>query len=502
MRKILLMLLLILVLGLIPTASAISTLTIGAISYDGTPVKNESTTVRSSISASSISGTVVVNVTLTDNSGLFSIPAATKSLTFTADGKQAISWTITATSLGNDSTPVTIQASGDDGSSASKTLLSLITVQDSPVISVTTSSDNTSVVAGDTVIIRYTVSNSAAVGAASATNTNIALVLPRGWSLTGGQSLISDSFDDEEEEGEELDEVTGYWSLKSGISPHALGTLAPGASTSGLWVVTADYPSSSNTITLDTTSSRPGGTVSETISISGPASSTPSSDDSNDGEPTANIAIDQAEHIQKVILKDQSVDFSFKEVKTPVMGISFYTLVIPPNEVEIHVQQLYNRSVSTTIDPPGEVYTNLNIIYILTSAKEIKDLKIKFKVKKNWLDNKGIESSEIALYRWNDNKWNALLTTQINADSENVYYTADTPSLSAFAISTKTADTSVNEISPAETTLKQKKTPDVDTTVDLQPEKKGLLSSFEIFMLMTGLLAVAYIIVRKLIKSS
>lgn len=478
MRKILIMFLVILVVGSIPTASAISTLSIGAISYDSTVVKDESITVTSSIGASSVSGTVVVDVTLTDNSGLFSIPTATKSLTFTSDGTQAVSWTITATSSGDDSTPFTIQASGDDGSSSSKTSSSVITVQDRPVISVSKSSDKTSVVAGDSVTISYTVSNSAAVGAASATNTNVALVLPSGWSLT------------------------------SGSSSYAIGTLAPGASSLGSWVVTADSPSLSNTITLDTTSTIPGGTVSKTISISGPAGSTPPSGggggggggDGGSNEPTANIEINQAEYIQKVV-KDQSVDFSFTEVKTPVIGVSFYTLLIPSNEVEVRVQQLYNRSVSTTIDPPGEVYSNLNIICGLTSAKEINDVKIKFKVKKDWLDNKGIDSSEIVLYRWNDDKWNALPTAQTNADNKDVYYTAETPGFSAFAISTRTADnavdTSVDKKSLAEMTSEQENSPEADTAADVQPKKKGLLPGFEIFVTITGLLAVAYIILRK-----
>ena len=60
----------------IQAASAVATLSVGAISYDSTVVKDESITVSSSVTASTVTGTLTVDVTLTDNSGLFNIPTA------------------------------------------------------------------------------------------------------------------------------------------------------------------------------------------------------------------------------------------------------------------------------------------------------------------------------------------------------------------------------------------------------------------------------------------
>src|SRR4030065_1149052 len=85
----------------IQAASAAATLDVGTISYDSTVVKDESITVSSSVTASAVTGTLTVDVTLTDNSGLFSITTATQQLQFTTNSTKAISWTIKATSSGS-----------------------------------------------------------------------------------------------------------------------------------------------------------------------------------------------------------------------------------------------------------------------------------------------------------------------------------------------------------------------------------------------------------------
>ena len=59
----------------------------------------------------------------------------------------------------------------------------------------------------------------------------------------------------------------------SGTNPYVLGSIAPGASMSGSWIVRADSPAASNTLTLNASSSIPGGTVSKTVSITGPSGS-------------------------------------------------------------------------------------------------------------------------------------------------------------------------------------------------------------------------------------
>ncbi|MCK5660952.1 MAG: PGF-pre-PGF domain-containing protein, partial [Methanosarcinales archaeon] len=165
-------------------------------------------------------------------------------------------------------------------------------------------------------------------------------------------------------------------------------------------------------------------------------------------EPSANIEINQVEYIANVV-KDATTDFSFTKPLTPVSGISFYTLMTPSRDVEIRIQQLYNRSMSTTIDAPGTAYKHLNIISSLAAPKEIKDTKVKFKVANEWMTDNGITSSDIVLYRWHNESWNTLAASITGTDSDFTYYVADTPGFSPFEISTVPAPAPAMDISSA-----------------------------------------------------
>ncbi|MGV8141122.1 MAG: PGF-pre-PGF domain-containing protein, partial [Candidatus Woesearchaeota archaeon] len=66
----------------------------------------------------------------------------------------------------------------------------------------------------------------------------------------------------------------------------------------------------------------------------------------------------------------------------------------------------------------------------------ISDAKIKFKVAKKWLEDKKVIDDEILLWRF-DGVWNEINTTIVKDDETYVYYTADSPGLSLFAISTR-----------------------------------------------------------------
>lgn len=61
-------------------------------------------------------------------------------------------------------------------------------------------------------------------------------------------------------------------------------------------------------------------------------------------------------------------------------------------------------------------------------------MKIKFKVEKTWLANNNIASATIALQRYADNKWNKLSTSKVSEDATYIYFEAESPGLSVFAI--------------------------------------------------------------------
>lgn len=415
MRKIsILMLVLMLVVGTVPTASAVSTLSVGAISYDSTVVKDESITVTSSVTASSVSGTLTVDVTLTDNSGLFNIPTPTQQLQFTTDGTKAVSWTITATSTGTNAAPFTISASGDDGGFGSKTSASVVTVKDRPIITATLSSSASSVVAGDSVVLSYVVSNSASAGAADATGVTATLTLPSGWSTTD-------------------------------TNPYSLGTIAPAASKSGSWTVTATSPAESNTFTLSAASTIPGGTVTDTSLVTGPSTTTP--DTSGGAGAAGGVSEESFENIDvKDVVKvyvavNTEAEYTFTEEENPIDVVEFTSLVTA-GYTNVVVEVLKDTSDLVSTAPPGKVYKNINIWVGSggwASTQTIADPKISFSVDKSWISGNNVDPDTVKLLRYTT-EWNELETTKTSEDADKIYYSAETPGFSPFAITALTED--------------------------------------------------------------
>lgn len=402
---------------MIPTASATATLTIGAITYESTIVKDESMTITSSVTASTVSGTLTVDVTMTDNSGLFDIPTPTQQIQFTTDGTKAVSWTITATTSGNNPAPFTITASGDDGSIGAKTSSSVVTVKDRPVITVLASSNISSISAGNSAQISYTVSNAASSGAADSTNVVITLVRPSGWSLS------------------------------SGTDSYTLGTIAPGGSLVGSWVVMANTPLASNTFTLNVASTIPGGTVSNTTSITGPSSTDNSNSNTGSGggggggggasnEKYSNIEV--KEKYDLAIYKDKITSYKFSDKKNPVLYINI-TGNVNSGDITTSVEVLRNNSTMVKNAPEGLAYKNFNI-WVGTSGfgmpgnKKIKEAIISFYISNSWFERNNINKEDVRLVLWDGSQWINLETEEKNKDSINTYYEAKTTSFSNFAI--------------------------------------------------------------------
>jgi len=79
-------------------------------------------------------------------------------------------------------------------------------------------------------------------------------------------------------------------------------------------------------------------------------------------------------------------------------------------------------------------YKNLDITKGLALEDDImSDITIKFQVLKSWLSENGVDKSSVVLYRYNYG-WVELETTTVEEDDDYVYYTAETPGFSYFAI--------------------------------------------------------------------
>jgi hypothetical protein len=64
----------------------------------------------------------------------------------------------------------------------------------------------------------------------------------------------------------------------------------------------------------------------------------------------------------------------------------------------------------------------------------ISDVVIRFKVEKSWIDSNNVEQDSIVLSRYSDGKWKLLDTSFESEDEDYLYYAAQTPGFSPFAI--------------------------------------------------------------------
>ncbi|MDO8726565.1 MAG: PGF-pre-PGF domain-containing protein [Candidatus Methanoperedens sp.] len=458
--------------GFVTSASATASLSVGTISYDTIVVKDESITITSSVTASSVSGTLTVDATLTDNSGLFTIPTATQQLQFTTDNTQSVTWTITASSTGTNAAPFSVRAVGDDGgTTASGTSSTVLNVKDRPVLSVTASKSVSTVATGGNITLGYLVSNSASTGAADATNVVVNLTLPGGFSLT------------------------------SGTSSYSLGSISAQGSTSGTWVVTADSPSTTNTFTMSVTSTIPGGTVSTTTSVSASTSGSGSTSSSGggggggggggiSGENYLNIEL--KEKYDEKIYKDIITSYKFKNASSPVMFVNI-TGNTNTGMINTALELLKARSSLVNVTAPGVVYKNFNI-WVGTSGfvstKNIQAASIGFRVLNSWLTDNGIGATDIRLVRWDGTNWVQLETAQNSKDSTYTYFEAKTSAFANLAITGLKGDivpTATPELQASQQVTAIEETP-ADT-------RKKDTPGFE-FALSAAVLSMLYLLVR------
>ncbi len=107
------------------------------------------------------------------------------------------------------------------------------------------------------------------------------------------------------------------------------------------------------------------------------------------------------------------------------------------SNAELKVASLNSNPLSTAAAAKAYQYlqiTRSNIADIDTSK-----ITINFRVPKSWLASNNVGEDDVILYRYSDNKWNALATTKTGADANNVLYSATTPGFSTFAVGSKEA---------------------------------------------------------------
>jgi len=216
-------------------------------------------------------------------------------------------------------------------------------------------------------------------------------------------------------------------------------------------------------------------------------------------EPARNVKVKELS--QTYITSGKPVKFDFPKNATSIVYLSFDSKKTAGRTTTV-VEMLKGKSTLTPDAPEGEVCDYLNI-WVGNGGygtdTNIENAVICFKVEKSWVQDKGIDQASITLNRYNDKKWNKLPATLLREDNKYLYFTAETPGFSPFAITGKpTAKENVIEILPEpETENPENNTQDMAADVEHTAEKKEKITGIPGFEMIYGIIGLLEVFLSK-----
>ncbi len=151
------------------------------------------------------------------------------------------------------------------------------------------------------------------------------------------------------------------------------------------------------------------------------------------------------------------------------------------------------------IDKPPEVLapTGITYVYIEIKVEETKGAKIEgkveFKVARSWIAANNIDEATIRLNRY-DKEWKALPTYKVGEEDATIYFEAETPEFSLFAI---TGEKKVEVAAPVTPTPTLAVTPTPVATPTPSPTPPTKVPGFEAIIAAVSLLIAGLFVVRK-----
>jgi PGF-pre-PGF domain-containing protein len=287
----------------------------------------------------------------------------------------------------------------------------------------------------------------------------------------------------------------------SEISPVYTYTV-PGTYTVSLTAINANGSTSKTAkITVLEGSSSDGGSSSGESSEGSSHSSGGSSGGGAGGSPEPQSNVEIKEISQTFISSGTSAKFDFPQKVTPIVYVSFDSKKTAGKTTTI-AELLKGKSTLVSELPADEVYKFLNIWVGnsgFATSKNIENSVLSFKVAKSWVQDKKIDKSSITLNRYSDKTWNQLPTSLSSEDDNYLYFTAQSPGFSPFAITgkiaaeTKTQPAVLNETQPepkTENIEKNNESTASNTGQQQEQNRNTSTSGFEILYSIIGLLAV------------
>lgn len=155
----------------------------------------------------------------------------------------------------------------------------------------------------------------------------------------------------------------------------------------------------------------------------------------------------------------------------PELGLKQISISVknPANNVKITITKLDKKPATIVHEVTGKVYKYFEITH-QNIEENLDKAVIEFQVEKSWIEENNINESTVALYRYTT-EWEKLPSKKVSEDADYVYYRAETPGFSVFAISgevkkpavatttTIKATTTIATTIPATTTIPTKKPP-------------------------------------------
>ncbi len=213
-------------------------------------------------------------------------------------------------------------------------------------------------------------------------------------------------------------------------------------------------------------------------------------------EPANNVEI--KELAQQFVTNGNRIRFEFTRAVTPVVYVEFDAKRSFGKTITI-IEELKGKSVLIPAEPEGEIYKHFNIWVGnggVATPENVGNPVIGFKVEKSWLEKNDILESSIELRRYNGYVWYLLFPEKVNEDDEYVYFEADTPVFSHFAITGVTQEEAGVQKSTLELVPKTNLTDVSAVTGDQQVSGEGNAADLD-FRFVVMLFACAFLVVRR-----
>jgi PGF-pre-PGF domain-containing protein len=186
---------------------------------------------------------------------------------------------------------------------------------------------------------------------------------------------------------------------------------------------------------------------------------------------------------QKRVTAGTPTTFNFNNPVSGVLGLSFTPLQYSGNVIA-RIEVLGNGTSGEM--PEGEVYQLMNILVgneRFENGSNINGASLNFRVSKSWVEENNIDVSTIMINRFQNEKWDPLVTEMTREDEEYYYFTAETPGFSKYSITGDKLGTEV--ITPVEQEENRTITGEEQTT-DVKKSTPGFETAFAVLGVMAS----------------